>query len=254
MLISTFRLRSFLIHVAVSATLAVVAMALVFLVWYPSPLQLAAGVTEIFLIILGVDVTLGPFLTLVLANPLKKRALFMLDLSIIIVIQLTAFAYGIYTVAIERPAWVVFTTDSYFDLVLASELSAEKPDQVLPEFRQASWFGPQFACVPLPDDAKEREDLMFKSFDAVATGVDLFQMPWMYRPLSECTAVIKDKARELDKLNSFNPAEQVQAILAQNPQADGWLPLNSRKNQSVVVLVKKDEGHVVKIVDLAPWD
>lgn len=250
MLISAFRLRAFLVHVAASATLAVAAMALVFLVWYPAPLQLAAGVTVIFLIILGVDVTLGPFLTLVLANPRKKRALLALDLSIIIVVQLIAFGYGIYTVATGRPAWLVLTGDS-FDLVTAADLSADKPEQVLPEFRQPSWLGPQFAYVPIPDDPKERSDRINEFLD---TGMDLFQLPWLYRPFAEGAATVTAKAQTLDTLNLFNPPESVQTILADNPQADGWLPLRSRKDHSVVVLVKKAEGRVVKIVDLKPWN
>jgi hypothetical protein len=247
--ISAFRLHAFLFHVLGSTVMALAAMSLVFLVWYPSPLHIIAGVTAIFFIILGVDVTLGPFLTLVLANPRKKRSLFALDLSIIIVVQLAAFGYGIYTVTAGRPAWLVLTGDR-FDLVAVSDLDTSKPDQVLPEFREPSWFGPQFAYVPLPDDPKERSDLIVQTMDS---GMDIYQFPWLYRPFAEGKATITARAKTLDMLNRFNPPEKVEAVLADNPEADGWLPLKSRKEQQVV-LVKKDEGRVVRIVELKPWD
>ncbi len=39
-------------------------MVLVFGVWYPAPLHQALGVTKIFLLLLLVDVVLGPLMTL----------------------------------------------------------------------------------------------------------------------------------------------------------------------------------------------
>jgi uncharacterized RDD family membrane protein YckC len=59
------RIIAFLFHFSISCLLALLALLLVFFVWYPAPLHSAVGVTSIFLIVLGVDVTVGPLLTLV---------------------------------------------------------------------------------------------------------------------------------------------------------------------------------------------
>jgi hypothetical protein len=71
-----FRLRLFSIHLLISSFLALIAMMLVYLVWYSNSLSLALGVTTIFLILLGVDTVLGPLLTLLVAKEGKKTLKF----------------------------------------------------------------------------------------------------------------------------------------------------------------------------------
>ena len=57
------RVRAFLIHLSASALLAVMALAVVFGLWYPAPLHAAVGVSAIVLLLVGVDVVIGPLLT-----------------------------------------------------------------------------------------------------------------------------------------------------------------------------------------------
>ena len=91
------RLRAGLIHLSISSVVALMAVGIVFLIWYPHPLHTAAGVTEIFLIVLGVDVVIGPLLTTLVYRQGKKSLRF--DLSTIALLQLLAFSYGLWTVA-----------------------------------------------------------------------------------------------------------------------------------------------------------
>ena len=63
-----FRLRAFLWHFLASLLMASLALMLVYGVWYPSPLHALLGVTSIFLIVLAVDVVIGPVLTFVVAK------------------------------------------------------------------------------------------------------------------------------------------------------------------------------------------
>ncbi len=53
------------IHLLISCGLAFSCFIVVFFVLYPSPLAQATGVGMVFLIMLGVDVVLGPMLTLI---------------------------------------------------------------------------------------------------------------------------------------------------------------------------------------------
>jgi len=61
-------------------------------------------------LVLIVDVCLGPLLTLAVFDPKKKEL--KRDLSIILLIQLSALFYGIYTVSVARPAYIVFAVDA----------------------------------------------------------------------------------------------------------------------------------------------
>ena len=88
------RLKFFLSHLSLSILIALIVMGLVFFVWYPTPLAKAVGVTHIFLMILAIDVIVGPLLGLLVYKESKKSLKF--DLTVIIFIQISALLYGVY--------------------------------------------------------------------------------------------------------------------------------------------------------------
>ena len=61
------------IHFLVTLTLAACAAALIFLVWFPDPFQTMIGGTELFLLVVGCDLALGPLISLVIYNSRKSR-------------------------------------------------------------------------------------------------------------------------------------------------------------------------------------
>ena len=97
------RYSAFLLHLLISGVIGLIAVCIVFFVWYPDPLQDAVGVTEIFLILLSVDIVIGPLLTLLVYKPGKPSLKF--DLSVIALLQLVALCYGMNTVFQGRPAF-----------------------------------------------------------------------------------------------------------------------------------------------------
>ena len=60
-------------HLLASGAAALLSSALVFLLWYPGLLSYASGVISIFLMLLWVDVVLGPLITLIVFNTKKKE-------------------------------------------------------------------------------------------------------------------------------------------------------------------------------------
>ncbi len=56
------RIKFFLTHLFLSFLIGCLIVGLVFLVWYPAPLSQAVGVTQIFLMLLLIDVIVGPLL------------------------------------------------------------------------------------------------------------------------------------------------------------------------------------------------
>lgn len=241
------RIRAFLIHLTTSAVLALAAMALVFGIWYPSPLDKAVGVTEIFLIILGVDVVIGPLLTLVVYKEGKRSLRF--DLATIVCLQLIAFAYGLWTVADGRPAWLVYSADR-FDLVQAYQIDTRQLEQARPEYRTAPWLGAKWAYAARPDDPEQRKTILF---EALFSGLDLAQRPNLYRPLVEAADAMRKHAQPLVELQRFNPQSEVATVLARWPEADAFLPMMSRAHP-VTVLINKESARVVAVVDLNPWE
>ena len=241
------RFQAFALHLAISALIALAVIGLVFFIWYPAPLATATGVTRIFLMLLAIDVILGPSLTLLVYKPGKKTLVF--DLAVIACLQLAALSYGLYTVAEGRPAWLVFSVDR-FELVRVNDIDERKLDEAPADYRQPSWLGPQWVAASNPADSDERNDLILES---VFGGADLAQRPNLYQPLSTQKDAIAQRVLALSKLSEFNTAEHVNALLAQHPRADAWLPLRAN-NQDMVVLMHKASAEVVAIVDLRPWD
>ncbi|MET1081077.1 MAG: TfpX/TfpZ family type IV pilin accessory protein [Pseudomonas sp.] len=240
------RLKAFLLHLTVSAFIAFLVVLLVFKLWYPAPLHLAVGVTDIFLLLLAVDVVLGPLLTLVVFKVGKKSLVF--DLTVIAVLQLCALAYGLWSVSEGRPAWLVFNVDR-FDLVQVIDIDARKLDAAVEPYRHPSLFGPGWVGAVSPDNPEQRQEILLESAMA---GVDIAQRPNLYRPLVEMADAMRKRAFPLEQLERYNDAAKVQAVLQEWPKANAWLPLKA-KVKSMVVLIDKESAAVIAIVDLAPW-
>ena len=107
------RLRAAATHLAVSLCIAALAAALVFGVWYPYPYREISSGRELFLIVVCVDVVLGPLLTLVIWNTKKPRSELLRDVGVIGLIQLAALLYGLWTVFVARPVHLVFEYDRF---------------------------------------------------------------------------------------------------------------------------------------------
>jgi hypothetical protein len=65
------RLRASAIHFCISVAIALLAALLVFFVWYPNPYREISGGRELFLILVSVDVVLGPLITLAIFDRAK---------------------------------------------------------------------------------------------------------------------------------------------------------------------------------------
>ena len=240
------RIRAFAFHFSLSLLVALVSLVLVFWVWYPAPLSIAMGVTHIFVLMLLVDVTLGPLLTFCIFKKGKRTLKF--DLAVIAVLQVGALLYGLHTVAEGRPAWLVFTIDR-FDVVRPIDLDARFPEKVAPEYSSPSVTGPRWVAAARPDNIQADSDIIFES---VFGGADLQHRPYLYRPLNTMIREVSARAQSLEQLEDFNSSAQVSDVLKQWPEADAWLPLMASA-KPMVVLIKKQTAEVVAIVDLAPW-
>ena len=112
------------IHLAISTLVAATVLAALLLVWYPQPYFRLAGGPGLMLTLIGVDVVMGPVLTLVVFDPRKKSI--RIDLTVIVLLQLAAFAYGLSVIAQARPAYVVFSGDRFTENELSERLGVSR--------------------------------------------------------------------------------------------------------------------------------
>ena len=240
------RIYAFLIHLVLSVLVATMTIIMVFFVWYPNPLDQAVGVTEIFLILLGVDIIMGPVMTLVVYKQGKPGL--MLDLCIIVILQFAALTYGISTVFMGRPAFIVFNKDRFdvtrwIDLDQASLKIAQQANNLSAE---ASWLSPRWVGAVAPVDKKRAEEILFT---AVMGGADWPQLPELYVPLEQVKTQMLKRAQPLSTLRQRDK----EGVLTneQNEQLR-WLPLHS-KNKDFTVLIDGNTAEIIKVIDIDPW-
>ena len=242
-----FRLKAACIHLLISALVALIGIGLVFWVWHPDPLQKAVGVTHIFLMMLGIDVVLGPLLTLLVASSKEKKTL-KFDLSVIAAVQLAAYLYGMHSIAVSRPVYVAFDK-LRFEVVQADSVVRATDKTILPEYQSNPLFAPQWVSVrPYKDAAEQSRRTMLE----LQEGVSPSMMADLYQPLNDGWDGMLERKHRLDELNQYNPAEQVAKELAAYPQADSYLPMKA-PSEDMAVLLDSEQKQVLGIVDLRPW-
>src|SRR4051812_43661664 len=172
-----YRLIAGLVHLSISATIAAAVFLPIYFFWYPDVLYDYAGGRDLFLLIVSVDVTLGPLITTVIYVPGKWGLKF--DLIVIGTLQSLALAYGVYVLFESRPVYFVFVKDR-FEMARANDY----PDAELAKASKGygalplPWTGPKIVAAKLPTTQKEQFDVMLSGIG----GVDVHLMPQYYVP------------------------------------------------------------------------
>ena len=241
-------------HLCISILLVSSALAVIILLWYPAPYFEAMGVGKILLILAVVDVTIGPLITLIIFNPVKKTL--KCDLTFIAMLQVLAMIYGIHTVYAGRPVYVVYCINM-FTLVSAADILPvdlhKAKDLSLPV------TGPRIVAARLPTDPKERERIMFSS---VQGGSDVQQMPQHYLPYEAVAAEVKMKMLPFDLLMKYQSKVKmseaqtliVGVISKKGLQMTdvGFVPMRG-KAKNLTVMVRRSDASIVDILPVNPW-
>lgn len=211
------------LHLAISATVALVALTVIYALWYPGVLDAAQGVSRLVLILIGVDVVIGPLITLIIFVPGKKSLRF--DLAVIAAVQVAALLYGLRAIHDGRPAYVVFSVDR-FDVVAYADVDRDSLQRAAPGMDLRRW-GPKWAGARMPADPKKRSDILFS---ALGGGPDLQHLPEYYLPLDELRGEMLQRLRPMDELRKINALDDAAwtALLAEfgRTQAElGYLPV-----------------------------
>jgi hypothetical protein len=247
------RWKAFAIHLGISALIGTSVVATMLLVWYPRPYFTAMGGNDLVLILLGVDVVLGPLVTLIVFNPGKGLRLLRMDLAIIGMLQAAALAYGVHIIAEVRPVYMVFTVDR-FDLVAANDLKdAELARVTDPEFRGVPWGRPRITAVRSPTDPKEQMRIIQSALE----GADLQTFPQYYVRYEVLAPEALKRSKPLPVLRRRHPESRAYideklVELGRKDENTRYLPLKARTHDYCVLLDAKT-GEVVGYLELIPW-
>ena len=147
------RWQAFAAHLGLSLLIFLSLLLIIVFIWFPGAF-IAFGGYQGIKIVAGVDLVLGPLLTLIIFNPQKRKELIALDLSIIGLIQVTALAVGVWLVYQERPIVQVLTDDGLELFSISDFKNANEDKQFLEQY---SGRYPKIAFYVFPEKAKDIE-------------------------------------------------------------------------------------------------
>ncbi len=239
------------IHLSISLVLATAIGALLYFLWFPSPYFIAAGASKLIMVLMGVDICIGPLLTLIVVSPRKTIKLLKLDLSVIAAMQTIAFAYGVHAIASARPVFVVAAVDRLV-LVSAGELAdVDLAQGSQPVFRARSWVGPVLVGA-IPPRGNEGIDL---AEQALRGGKDVDQLPRFYVPYDQVVEKLMHHAKPLSQLKNATDHQRKQLEQLQ-AGVDGKvllaLPIQ-RGEQAYTAIMSPESRRPTLILPIDPW-
>lgn len=240
------------LHLVASLTLAMLAALLIFGIWYPQPYTAAAGADRLVMLLIGIDLVLGPLCTLIVYRHGKKGLAF--DIAFIAVVQLAALIYGLAVIAQSRPIFVVVSKDMTYLTMASSVDDADLAAALSAPLRTRSWIGPQQVAAPAPEDAKTREELM----DSGLAGKDIDRLPKYFRAMNDAGLQLIANSAPFQQLIDHpqtQAAAQAFATRAGAPVENlRFQPLRGRdpeKDMTIVYAVGNSAP--VGVIDIDPW-
>jgi hypothetical protein len=233
------------IHLGISVLIIGAIVGALILVWYPDGLFLAAGGSNIALILAAVDGVIGPLLTLIVFKAGKKSLRF--DLTVIALLQLGALVYGMYTLWASRPVFLVAVVDRV-EVVFANEIDdADLAEASREEWRKLSLTGPIWVGAEVPQ-GKDAFDAAVQGFG----GRDIHQRPRFYVERDAIWADIAAKAESVAKLIERKP--EAASVLSSNEHASElkYLPLTSQRAVGAALLRASDNAFL-RFDATDPW-
>lgn len=232
----TSRCRASGIHLGISLVIAGLIAGLVFGLWYPYPYREISGGRELFMLVMAVDVVMGPLITLMIFNPLKSRRELRLDLALVGVLQLAALVYGLSTVYTARPVHLVFEYNR-MAVVSAADVDPVTLIQAPASLQTLPLTGPTLLSLrPFKDGNEEYDSTM-----AALSGVPQAAQPALWQSWDAAHADILKESRPVAELKQRfgTQAALIDSAIAATgrpPEALRYLPLLARK-QSWTVLI-----------------
>lgn len=200
-----------------------------FLLWYPHALYRVSGLDRVLLVMLIIDLTAGPLLTLILYRPGKPGLKF--DLTIVAIAQIAFLSYGLHTLWQGRPVFLVGTPET-FTVVFANEI--DPGDLALatePQWRKLSWTGPILVGTRMPDDPQQRQRIIE---DFMAGGAGIERSPKHYMDYGRVAPAILDTSGPMDDAVATHDSDvrRTGAHLSQLRR----VPIVSRRGEGIMLI------------------
>jgi hypothetical protein len=155
----------------------------------------------------GVDIVLGPLLTLVIARSSKPRRVLARDIAVIVAVQLCALVYGTTSLWSGRPLYYAYS-ETLLQLVQAYDIDPNESALGLKQNPDLAphWYSlPRWIWAPLPQDKDTAAKIVTS---AVTGGDDVISMPRYFKPWDQGLAVLRTRLKKVDEVPYFAPKDK----------------------------------------------
>lgn len=244
------KLRASLTHLALSGLVVGSIFLIIFFAWYPYPYFEIRGAGGIVLILIGVDLVLGPLLTFIVYKPKKKTLVF--DLSVIVFIQLAALVYGVSAIYEERPYFIVYAVDRFTLLAEKDVDFSQIKDSTL---KEKPGVGPVMVLAKMPEDPQEQQKMMMEV--VFENKPDLDRRPKYWVPYRENLDIVFARTKTLQELKKQREAvagrvDKIVASHGGDMDELAFAPMIGKNGDFAVVLERKT-GRLVDAIGVDPW-
>ncbi|SDD08655.1 hypothetical protein SAMN05192589_104253 [Paracidovorax valerianellae] len=249
MLLMKSKIHVFLLQLGVSSIVALLSAALVFFVWYPGPYRVISGGGQLFLLMLAVDVILGPLITAVVFNLKKSLLERTVEFATIGVLQIVALAFGLNAMYESRPVHLVFEYDR-FRVIHATDIPKELLSKVPAGINPLPMSGPSLIALR-PLSGIEKFNFTLQALD----GLSVSAQPELWIPYSQAKSVVIAASLPVEDLIKRFPSMQrklQQEILqsGRNINQVKYLPIQGRKGLTWTALLDGSTAEPFAYVDL----
>lgn len=238
------------IHLALSAVVAALAALLVFALWYPWPYRDISGGRELFLLVVGVDVVLGPLITFAIFDRAKPRRELRRDLTLVGLLQFAGLLYGLWSVELARPVHMVFEIDR-MRVVHRADIPEELESRAPAGIEVAPLWGPTLIAARELRGASEQMEATMMAVQGLQIGF----RPELWEAYDAARPRVLRAARPVSELQRRFPgrAAEIDAALQEagrSAASTAYLPLIARKARAGTVLLDAGNADVVGYVPL----
>lgn len=215
-------------------------------VWYPSYYYTVLNTTHIFMILASTVLVIGPLLSLIVYK--ADRHLFFKDLSVILLLQMSALLLGVKTLYSERPLFLVFSVDR-FVIITANSIDQSKISPfVSSETLEAN--EPLVVAAYLPRGVN-----VSVMIDIMNGAPDIEFRPELYEPIQYQIEGVKQRGVKMGVVLSKYPqlSDNLKPVIMKKLNAMAY-PLVNLKGQDMLILMDVDRLSPIKAVNVAPWD
>ncbi len=238
------------IHFLLSLVVITFIICLMIYFWFPSSIIEVSNFKEIVLLIISIDLVLGPILTFVVYKENKKGL--KLDLTVIAGLQLSALVFGVYNLYQVHPLYITFNVDRF---TLVSAMDSNPNEVQIESLRKSKFSSPVLVVSELPEDISEKNNLVLNALENGGSSFELNSK--YYKPYSE-DYIDKIISKSLDPEIVFKETESRKKLdkfinkYGKNANDYAYLPLEGTAKDAIWVL-DLNTGKPIDTISVLPW-